>query len=219
MPAPVLLVVTAADSLTLADGSAVPAGYRPAEVLEPAEVLAQAGYAITIASPSGMPLTAEPGSPDVAQFLGRLPGLGEPTALSHIEDAATCAAVVVAGGYGALQDLDRDPQLGRILREAVEAAVPILCIGHGAAGLLQTESVRGDWALSGKRMTTTSMAEEGEWATRLRVRVADELAAAGALLSFAEPFEPHVVVDGTLVTAQNTASARPAAQALVDLLG
>ncbi len=150
----------------------------------------------------------------------RVAGLAEPHALSEQEDAAVYAAVVLPGGHGPMADLCRDAHLGRILRDAVAAGVPIAAVCHGPAGLLSaTQDPEATWCFAGKAMTAFSDAEEGELAGQLLWSLERELASRGAKLEFAdEPFAPKVVVDGDLVTGQNPASARPAAGALVDLL-
>lgn len=220
---PILMVVSAADRLPLTDGSDHPTGYWVSEVTEPHEVLTAAGYDVVVATPGGVPPTPDPRSVDdedaVKAAVG-IAGLVEPRGLSEIEDVTAFAAVVLPGGHGPMGDLARDPHLGRILRAAVDAGVPVAAICHGPAGLLAArQDPEASWPFAGRRLTAFSDAEEGDLAGRLQYSLEAELRAAGADVVIAdEPFAEQVVVDGDLVTGQNPASAGPAAEALVTLL-
>jgi putative intracellular protease/amidase len=223
MPNQILMVVTAADALTLADGSEHPTGYWVSEVAEPDEVLTGAGFDVVFATPGGVTPVPDgrsmdqPGAQEALEHLGPL---FEPHALSGIEDVTRFAAVVLPGGHGPMADLARDSHLGRILRDAVRARVAIAAICHGPAGLLSAEQSRkGGWPFAGLRMTAFSDAEEGDLAGRLAYSLEQVLRGLGGNVEVAdEPFAEHVVVDDLLVTGQNPSSARGAAQALVDLL-
>lgn len=220
MPSSVLLVVSAATEVPLTDGTRVPAGYLPLEVANICEVLAEAGHEIRSATPGGVRPSAYPDSrPEWVDEAERGAGLREPSALSEIEDATGYAALVIPGGHGAMVDLPGDPTLGRLLLQAREAGVPIAAVGHGAAGLLSADrSIEQPWPFAGVRMTASSDAEQGPLAGRLAYSVETALREEGAVVEVGEPFTPHVVVDGLLVTGQNLASAVPAAQVLLGLI-
>lgn len=221
---PVLMVVSAADHLVARDGSRLPTGFWASEVLEPYEVLTAAGYDVVIATPG-----AEVPSPDersldeegLRERLAAVPGVQAPAALAQCEDVDAFAAVLLPGGHGPMADLYGEPDLGRILRGAISEELPIAAICHGPAGLLSTQQdPTSPWPLAGKVMTAFRDAEEeaAGLADKLPWSLERLLTDAGAKLALAEPFEPQVVVDGVLVTGQNPASARPATEALVDVL-
>lgn len=217
MPSAVLLVVSAATEVPLADGSRIPAGYLPGEATAVCDVLSGAGHAVTIATPGGLRPTPDPQSPpEQTAAAERIDGLREPAALSEIEDATGYAALVVLGGRGALADLPGDPTLGRLLLEARDGQVPIAAIGQGAAALMAADRSREEpWPFAGARMTVASDAEEE---ADLAYSPATMLGEAGAVVEVAEPFASNVVVDGLLVTGQNPASAEPAARTLLGLM-
>jgi putative intracellular protease/amidase len=220
MPEPVLVVVSAADSVLLADGSLHPAGYMPLELTAVVGVLGAAGHEPRVVTPAGRIPSPDPRSrPEEVEEAARIPGVGAPGSLPGIEDVTPFAAVVLIGGRGALSDLPRDPQLGRVLREALEGGVPVAALGHGVAGLLTADqTLEGAWPFAGARLTCVSDEEEGDLAGRLSFSLEENLREAGATVELGPAFAPHVVVDRLLVTGQNPASAGPAAEALAGLL-
>nr|BFE75645.1 hypothetical protein GCM10020092_089460 [Actinoplanes digitatis] len=60
----VLMVVTAADSLTLADGDSHPTGFWAEEVATSHRILREAGLDVRIATPGGQPAPVDPISLD-----------------------------------------------------------------------------------------------------------------------------------------------------------
>ena len=67
----VLMVVTGADTLTLADGTAHPTGFWAEELIELHRSITAAGHTLDVATPNGRGATVDPGLPatgaDVAQ--------------------------------------------------------------------------------------------------------------------------------------------------------
>jgi putative intracellular protease/amidase len=221
----VVMVVSAADHLIAADGSRLPTGYWASEVVEPYEVLAGAGYEVTIVTPGGKTPSPDERSLDedgIQARIDAIPALAEPGPLSAVEDVTAYAAVVLPGGHGPMGDLYGEPELGRVLRQAVADEVPVAAICHGPAGLLAAlQGPDAAWPFSGAQMTAFSDAEEETVGLRdvLPWSLEQTLRDVGAKLDLAdEPFAVKVVVDGLLVTGQNPASAAPATEALVSLL-
>lgn len=220
MPSCILLVISAATEVPLADGTRVPAGYAPGEAIAVCDVLSADGHDVRVATPGGLPPTPEPDSgPEQVAAAQRMPGLREPSALSDNEDASDYAALVITGGRGALADLPGNPTLGRLLLQARHAGVPIAAIGHGAAGLLSADrSLEQPWPFAGVRMTASTDDEEQDLTGRLAYSLETALREAGAVVEVGEPFACQVVVDGLLVTGQNQASAEPVARTLLGLI-
>lgn len=222
---PVLMVVSAADHLVARDGSRLPTGFWASEVLEPYETLTAAAYDVVIATPGGQVPSPDERSLDqegLQERLAAIPGLQAPAALAQCEEVDAFAAILLPGGHGPMADLYGEPDLGRILRGAIAEDLPVAAVCHGPAGLLSTQQdPASPWPLAGKAMTAFRDAEEeaAGLADKLPWSLERQLADAGAKLVLAEPFAQQVVVDGTLVTGQNPASARPATEALIDVLG
>ena len=228
----ILMVVTAADSLTLADGSTHPTGFWAEELVVAHRDLAAAGHNITIATPGGQIPTVDPGSLTVAivgdqakvdDFRAYLtsikPALDHPVALDAV-DITAFDAVVLPGGHGPMADLAFDPNLGTILTPANTAGTLIAPFCHGPAGLLSAVDATGAFAFAGRRLTVFTDDEEltGGLGQNTPWLVASTLRERGALVEGAAPWTSHVVRDGNLITGQNPQSSDAVAKAVIDAL-
>lgn len=154
----ILMAVTAADSLTLADGTAHPTGFWAEELVVAHRELTRAGHDVLIATPGGRPAPVDPGSLNadvvgdatlVEEFRAYLEtiraDLEAPAALGDIV-ATDFAAVVLPGGHGPMADLAFDEDLGRLLVAADAAQLLIAPFCHGPAGLLSATAPDGRFA-------------------------------------------------------------------------
>ena len=221
----VLIVLSAASEMELADGTSRRIGYWAEEVAIPHRALVRAGYDVDIASPGGVPPTADPaslGNATVERYLASVEGLAKPIALESLDADALAgyAAVVVPGGYAPMVDLARSPHMARVLASALRRNVPIAAICHGPAALLSLEEKGKPWAFAGRRMAAFTNAEEDAWlkGRKLRWNVETELRKAGAKVETAPPWKTQVVVDGNLITAQSSPSTRAFTEALLAAL-
>ena len=123
----ILMVVSAADSLTMRDGSDHPTGYWAEELVVSHRTLLDAGHTVHIATPGGkkptvdeVSLAAESaGGQDRADSFRRYidsldAELSNPLVLADV-DASAYDAVVMPGGHGPMADLYQDADLGRLL--------------------------------------------------------------------------------------------------------
>ena len=225
----VLMAVTGADALALADGSAHRTGFWAEELVELHRALAAAGHRVDIATPAGVPAPADPGSldalgDDATGIRGYLDALEEelahPLALADVASGAY-DAVVLPGGHGPMADLASDADLGRLLIDAVDrdAVVGVLC--HGPAGLLSAIRPDGGFAFAGRRLAVFTDEEErlGGLGERTPFWVESRLRELGAVIETGAPWSSTVVVDGRLVSGQNPQSSVATAQRLVAVLG
>jgi putative intracellular protease/amidase len=228
----ILMVVTAADSLILADGSAHPTGFWAEELVVAHHDLSQAGHDITIATPGGVRPTVDPGSLSVAivgdqarvdEFAGYLASIDD--ALAHplsLGDVALADydAIVLPGGHGPMADLATDPALGSILTAANAAGTLIAPFCHGPAGLLSAVDESGVFAFAGRRLTVFTDEEErtGGLGENTPWFVASTLAERGAIVEDGAPWSSHVVRDGNLITGQNPQSSDAVAAELIAAL-
>lgn len=228
----ILMVVTAADSLTLADGTAHPTGFWAEELVVAHRDLTAAGHSITIATPGGRTPTVDPGSltveivgdeAKVDDFRGYLSSIEEalraPAALDMV-DVAEYDAVVLPGGHGPMADLAFDPALGTILAAANASDTLIAPFCHGPAGLLSAVDATGAFAFTGRRLTVFSDEEEltGGLGKNTPWLVAHTLSGRGALVDEGAPWNSHVVRDGNLISGQNPQSSSAVAHALIEAL-
>src|SRR5215210_3772410 len=113
-----LMVVSGADSLTLADGSSHPTGFWAEEVVESVRVLREAGIEVTLATPGGVVPTVDKASLDgrFDDAVTSLEDLRAPAVLASM-NAADFDAIYLPGGHGPMADLASDAALGALLTE------------------------------------------------------------------------------------------------------
>ena len=228
----ILMVVTAADSLTLADGTAHPTGFWAEELVVAHRELTRAGHDVVIATPGGRVPPVDPGSlnPDVVGDAERVTefrayletvrsALDHPIALDAVS-VADFVAVVLPGGHGPMADLAFDADLGRILATADTAALPIAPFCHGPAGLLSATTTDGGFVFAGRTLTVFTDEEErtGGLGANSPWFVATTLRDRGATVQDADPWTSHVVRDRNLISGQNPQSSHAVAQALLEVL-
>jgi putative intracellular protease/amidase len=228
----ILMVVTAADSLILADGSAHPTGVWAEELVVAHRDLARAGHEIVIATPHGVRPPIDAGSLSAAavgdqtrvdEFVAYLASIE--AALAHPLSLADVVvtdydAIVLPGGHGPMVDLATDETLGAILTAANAAGTLIAPFCHGPAGLLSAVDANGVFAFAGRRLTVFTDQEEktGGLGENTPWFVASTLAERGAIVEAGTPWSSHVVRDGNLITGQNPQSSDAVAAELVAAL-
>ncbi|MDQ0145234.1 type 1 glutamine amidotransferase domain-containing protein [Pseudarthrobacter niigatensis] len=228
----ILMVVSAADSLTMKDGSEHPTGYWAEELVVAHQTLTQAGNTVHIATPGGrkptvdqVSLAAESaGGEDRAQgfrdYLEKIDGeLAHPLVLADV-DAAAYDAVVMPGGHGPMADLYQDTDLGRLLVSANRDGKIIAPFCHGPAGLLSATDDDGGFTFKGRRLTVFTNEEElgGGTGENTPWLVEDALKAKGAVIENGAAWSSNVVRDGNLITGQNPQSSEDVAKEVLAAL-
>lgn len=225
----VLIVVSAADHLTLADGTEHPTGFWAEELVVPHQIFTEAGWEVVVATPGGVQPTVDEaslqpamaGGPErAAEIAAGLEALAttldHPAVLAEVDPDAF-DVVFYPGGHGPMQDLATDKDSARILTATLAADRPLGVLCHAPAALLATQDADGSSPFAGYRMTAFTDAEEqmGGLADRLEWLVEARLTAMGATVVAGAPFAPHIEVDRSLWTGQNPASSHQLATALV----
>lgn len=225
-PMRVLMVVSAATELPLADGSRMPAGYWAAEVEVPLTRLRAAGYVVDVVTPGGktpkpdaVSLPKDPSRARKArEALATLDGLAKPGSLEALDEAALAkyAAVVIPGGYSPMVDLAASPEMGAALEGAMKRKAIVAAICHGPAAFLSAKSAKGGWPFAGYRMSPFTNAEEAVWLheKKLSWYVETSLRDAGAVIETAENWESKVTRDRNVITGQSS----PSVDAFTDAL-
>lgn len=229
----VLMILSAADSWTLKDGSEHPTGFWAEEVVTPYEVFTDAGWSVTVATPGGRAPTVDQASlaegagdpatlEHVAASLDRLASvLNSPSDLESV-DHTKFDVVFYPGGHGPLQDLAVDQTSGAILRDRVTADKTVALLCHAPAAVLAASEETSSSPFAGYRMTGFSNAEEEQvgLAENAPWLLEDKLVELGAEYSkAAEPWGSHVVVDRAVYTGQNPQSSEELARRIVSDLG
>lgn len=129
-------------------------------------------------------------------------------------------AIFYPGGHGPLWDLAEDDNSISIIESFFAREKPIGCVCHGPAVLLHAKGPDGFPLVKGKRVTGFTNREEN-WVQLSEVvpfMIEDMLSNKGGLFSKGNAWKSHIEVDGNLVTGQNPASSKAAAEAIVQLL-
>ena len=228
----ILMIISAATSLQLADGSTHPTGYWAEEVAASHKVLKAAGADVDIATPAGarptvdaLSLSEQGGvSPaDAAEFQAYLAGiaaqLATPLTLSEV-DASDYDAIYIPGGHAPMADLAHDADLGRLLNEADAQGKTVAALCHGGAALLSANKDGGGFTFAGRNLTSFTDEEEhqGGLGGNAPFLVETRLREKGAVLRTGAAWSNTVVVDGNLITGQNPQSSTGTAEAVLKAL-
>ena len=228
----VLMVITAADSLTLADGGSHPTGFWAEEVAASHRILREAGADVRIATPGGRPAPVDPislderggvSASDAGEFRAYLDAIAgelrQPLALADVQ-TGDYDAVYLPGGHGPMADLATDPELARILAEADARRLTVAALCHGPAGLLSATGADGRFLFAGRRLTVFTDEEErqGGLGDRSPYLVESRLRELGAVIESGPAWTSTVVRDGNLITGQNPQSSADTAREVVQSL-
>ena len=228
----ILMVVSAANSLTMRDGTEHPTGYWAEELVVSHQTLRGAGHSVQMATPGGakptvdeVSLAAESaGGQDRAdgfrRYLADIDAeLSAPLVLADV-DPAGYDAIVMPGGHGPMADLFEDADLGRLLIEANKAGKVIAPFCHGPAGLLSAVDDAGNFAFAGRRLTVFTNEEElgGGTGENTPWFVEDVLKEKGSVVENGAAWGSNVVRDGNLITGQNPQSSEDVAKEVLKAL-
>jgi putative intracellular protease/amidase len=222
----ILIVLTSHDQL---GNTGKKTGFWLEEFAAPYYVLKDAGAAITLASPKGGQPPLDPKS-DLPESLTELTKRFRKDKAAQAELANTKKlsdvsaddfdAVFYPGGHGPMWDMP-DNKISIALIEAfVKADKPIGAVCHAPAAIVNVRGKDGEYLVKSKHVTGFTNAEEEVVGLSKVVPflLEDRLKERGGLYSKGADWAPYVQVDGKLVTGQNPASSRPAAQELLKLL-
>ena len=222
----ILMVVTAANSLTLRDGTAHPTGFWAEELVVAHRELTKAGHRVVIATPGGVRPPVDPGSlavegaDEFGVYLESINGeLAEPAALESVR-AEDFVAIVLPGGHGPMADLSQNSGLGALLVDADASGILIAPFCHGPAGLLSATTADGEFAFAGRTLAVFTDDEElsGGLGENAPWFLEAALVERGAHIDSGAPWSSHVVRDGNLISGQNPQSSAAVAAALVQAL-
>ena len=223
----ILMVLTSHDKL---GDTGKKTGFWLEEFAAPYYAFKDAGAQVLLASPLGgqPPLDPKSDAPDAqtpatVRFNGdteAIAALAQTRKLADVVDAEV-DAVFYPGGHGPLWDLVDDADSLALIEKTFAAGKPVAAVCHGPAVLRNAKGALSQPLVKDKRVTGFSNQEEeaAQLTAVVPFLLEDALKAQGAHYEAGAAFQPHVVVDGRLVTGQNPASSEPAAQAVLKLLG
>ncbi|MBB5740631.1 MAG: type 1 glutamine amidotransferase domain-containing protein [Alphaproteobacteria bacterium] len=222
----ILMVLTSHDQL---GDTGKKTGFWLEELAAPYYALKDAGAEIVLASPKGgqPPLDPKSDDPDAqTEDTRRFKADAEAQAAlaSTVELSSVKAedfdAVFYPGGHGPLWDLANDPASIALIEAFAKAGKPTGLVCHAPGVLKSVNGPDGQPLVNGRKVTGfTNTEEEAVGLTAVvPFLVENVLSANGGDYSRGPDWGSHVVVDGKLVTGQNPASSRDAAEALLQLL-
>ena len=204
-------------------------GFWVEEFAAPYYALADAGVAITLASPKGGQPPIDPKSQEAEaqtestrrfdqdqplhQKLAHTLKLGE-------VKAADYDAVFYPGGHGPLWDLTKNADSIALLEAFHQQGKPMALVCHAPCALLKVKLPNGDLLIKGKKVTGFSDTEEAgvKLTNVVPFLLEDELKKTGGHYSKGPDWGVYVQTDGLLITGQNPASSAEAAKVLLKLL-
>lgn len=221
----ILMVLTSHDQLGT---SGKKTGYWLEEFAAPYYTFHDAGIEVTVASPKGgrPPLDPASDTPDAqTEYTLRmkadeaLQAVLDNTVRLATVDPSDYDAVFYPGGHGPMWDLAEDKDSIALIEAFARSGKPVAAVCHAPA-VFRNVSVDGRPFVEKKRVTGFSNAEED--AVQLRdvvpFLIEDDMKRLGGVYRSEAPWAPYVITDGLLITGQNPASSRPAAQELLAVL-
>lgn len=222
----ILMVLTSHDRL---GDTGEKTGFWLEEFAAPYYALKDAGATLVLASPKGgqPPLDPKSDAPD-AQSEDTARFKADPQAQNALASTVRLAeikaedfdAVFYPGGHGPLWDLAEDAKSVALIEALIAAGKPVAAACHAPGVLRDVKGPDGQALVKGKTVTGfTNTEEEGVGLTDVvPFLVEDMLKARGGVYSKGPDWGPYVLTDGLLITGQNPASSKPAAQALLAAL-
>ena len=181
------------------------------------DILSGAGYEVTTASPRGGEIPVDPDSMRASELAFFAPDIWLERKKELLRGSVPLDeirqdeydAVYYPGGYGSFWDLSVNRDNAELLESFVSTGRPVAAIRHGAAALLSAKTPEGQSILNGHRVTGASDDEERQMALDRVVpfSLGKRLTRCGAEYICTDPWKPHVIADGKLLTGQNTQSA------------
>lgn len=222
----ILLVLTSHDQL---GDTGKKTGFWLEELAAPYYALKDAGAEIVLASPKGgqPPLDPKSDDPDAQTDDTRRfkadaeaqAALASTAVLSSVK-ADDFDAVFYPGGHGPLWDLASDADSIALIEAFTKADKPTGFVCHAPGVLKSVTAENGQPLVEGRKVTGFSNSEEEAVGLTdvVPFLVENVLIANGADYSKGPDWGAYVQTDGKLVTGQNPASSRAAAEALLGLL-
>ena len=222
----ILMVLTSHDQL---GDTGKKTGFWLEEFAAPYYVFKDAGAQVTLASPKGgqPPLDpksddADAQSEDTERFRRDSEAIAALASTRKLGDVLKLPfdAVFYPGGHGPLWDLAEDADSIALIETTYAAGKPVGAVCHAPAVLRHARDPFGLPLVQGKAVTGFSNTEEAAVGLTdvVPFLVEDMLTEHGGLYERGADWAAHVAVEGNLVTGQNPASSKAAAEALLKLL-
>jgi putative intracellular protease/amidase len=220
-----ILIVTTSHGALGATGKTT--GYDLLQLTHPLYEFEIAGFEVTMASPDGGVVPMDENTRDVSDPLNR-DYMGRASFTHQMQNTLALSdlvygnydAILFIGGLGALWDFPNNVSAALLTRQTYEAGGVVGAICHGTAALLGLQLSKGNALIKDRRVTGLSDVEVDAIGLSevIPFSLEKELKRSGASYSSLSPWHRHCVIDGRIVTGQNSASARSVGEAIVKLI-
>ena len=219
----ILIVLTSHDRLGETGNKT---GFWLEEFAAPYFIFKDAGADITLASPAGgqPPLDPKSNEPDYQTDATKRfdtdtdaqAALANTLPLSQVSPT-DYDAVFYPGGHGPLWDLAEDKDSLALIETMYAAGKPVAAVCHAPGVFRHTKTADGSSLVAEKSVTGFSNSEEAAVGLTdvVPFLVEDMLAANGGKYTKADDWQPHIAVEGHLITGQNPASSVGVAEAVL----
>lgn len=222
----ILIVLTSHSEL---GDTGLKTGFWTEEFAAPYYTLKDAGAIITLASPKGGQPPIDPKSAVPENETEATKRFNKDKALQQLlvntkilseVSADDFDAVFYPGGHGPLWDLTNDNDSIHLIESFLKDKKPVAAVCHAPAVLLHVKDEADEPLVKGKNITGFSNSEEEavELTKVVPFLLEDELKNKGGLYTCKENWASYVVTDGLLITGQNPASSKAAAEKLLQFL-
>ena len=222
----ILMILTSHDTL---GATGKPTGFWLEEFAAPYYAFLDSGADITLASPLGgqPPLDPKSDEPD-AQTEATQRFKKDPQAQAVLASTQRLAdvkagsfdAVFFPGGHGPLWDLAENGYVMALIKDFYASGKIVSAVCHAPAVFRHVKTAEGQFLVNDRNVTGFSNAEEEAVGLTdvVPFLVEDMLKDHGASYTSADDWQPHIVVDGRLITGQNPASSVGVADAVIKQL-
>jgi putative intracellular protease/amidase len=199
------------------------------ELAEPYYVFLDAGAEVTLASMAGGPAPIDPASESAAsQTEATRRFIADPAAQKALANTVKLSdirpedfdAVFYSGGLGPVFDVTGNEKSIALIETLHRAGKPVAAVCHAVAALRLARSRQGEPLIRDRSVTGFSNSEEraAHGVGLVPWLIEDELRRLGGRYTSGADWNPHVVVDGNLITGQNPASSAGAARKVLEAL-
>ena len=223
-PEKILIVLTSHSEL---GNTGKKTGFWLPELTHPYYEFTKAGYAVDVASIEGGMAPLDSKAFEEADEQHQV-FLNDATLMAKVIRSIPLAEVnpndyqviMFAGGSGPMWDFPDNKDISRISSAIYENQGIVSAVCHGNAALINIRLSDGKLLIADKRVAAFTNEEEDSLGTTEIVPflLQDKLIEQGAVHVYGKAWEENVVVEGRLITGQNPASAKKAAQSIITLL-
>lgn len=218
----ILIVITSQKKIS---DTGEPTGFHFSEFTHPYEFFIKHGFEVVVGSPNGGECSITSPHPEDkinALFFDnpdKMKVIKETVKLDQLKDKHF-DAVYVAGGHGAMFDLPNNPTLAAIMEKTLRSSGVVGAVCHGPAALVGAKDRSGRFLVAGKRINSFANAEEQvtRYYKYMPFLLETKLVEQGAKFESSGVREPHLAVDGGIVTGQNPESVELVTGAIYALL-